>query len=281
MSITIKSLVDQVSNVYSLPDIYTQLDEAINDPFSNLDDIAKILSEDTGISARLLKLANSAMYAFPSRVETITRAITIIGTKQLQDLVLATCVIKIFKNIPEDIIDMDSFWRHSIATGICSRIIATYQRSDNVERFYLMGLLHDIGRLIMCMQIPDIVKEQILYCKKNKLLLHRVEKQHLGFDHAEVGQYLLKSWRLPRSIEKTIGYHHRPMRLTEFQNEAAVIHVSDSLSHGLHMGTSGESFVPPFDERAWQLLNLKPSQIPMIIEHMEKQYDDVVDIFLS
>lgn len=281
MPITIKSLVDQVIDVYSLPVIYTQLDEAIQDPFSNLDDIAKILSEDTGITARLLKLANSAMYAFPSKVETITRAITIIGTKQLQDLVLATCVVNLFKDIPEDVVDMNSFWQHSIATGICARIIATYQRSANVERFYLMGLLHDIGRLIMCMQIPDIVNKQVLYSKKNKLLLHKLEKQHLGFDHAEVGQYLLKCWRLPNSIGKTVGYHHRPMRSTEFQNEAAVIHFSDTLAHALQLGNSGESFVPPFDDRAWQLLNLKPSQIPTIVEHVEKQYDDVVDIFLS
>ena len=281
MPITAKSLVNKTSQLYSLPTIYTQLDEAIKDPFSELQDLAKILLDDAGISARVLKLANSAFYSFPSKIETITRAITIIGTKQLGDIVLATCVINLFKNIPEEVIDMDSFWRHSIATGICARVISTYQREPNVERFYLMGLLHDIGRLIMFIHIPDRVSKQIQYCKTNNMLLHLYEQHDLGFDHAEVGQYLLESWNLPKSIQKAVGNHHKPMYSIGLPKEAAIIHFSDIVANALQLGNSGESFVPPLNEQAWKSLELKPSQIPTMIEHIEKQYEDVVDIFLS
>ena len=281
MSITAQSLVNNVSQLYSLPSFYTQLDEAIRDPLSELQDLASILSDDAVICARLLKLANSALYRFPSKIETITRAITIIGTKQLADLVLAACVIDLFRIIPKESVDMDSFWRHSIATGICARVISTYQRQPNVERFYLMGLLHDIGRLIMFIHIPERINELIQFCKANKVLLHLHEQHDLGFNHAEVGQHLLKSWCLPQSIEESIGFQYRPMASIEFSNEAAIIHFSDVVANALQLGTSGESFVPPLDEHAWNSLKLQPSQIPVIIEHIEKQYDDVTDIFLS
>lgn len=278
---TAQSLVNEVSQLYSLPDFYTRLDKAIRDPFSELQDLANILSDDAVICARILKLANSALYSFPSKIDTITRAITIIGTKQLGDLVLATCVIELFKNIPKETVDMDSFWKHSIATGICARVISTFQREDNVERFYLMGLLHDIGRLIMFIHIPEQLNEYIQHCKSKNILLHHQEKQALGFDHADVGQLLLQSWSLPQAIEETVGNQHRPMTSTEFTKEACVIHISDIVANALQLGSSGERFVPPLNEEAWQYLKLKPSQVPSIIEHIEKQYDDVIDIFLS
>jgi len=279
--LTAQSLVNNVSQLYSLPDFYTRLDEAIRDPFSELQDLANILSDDAVICARLLKLANSALYSFPSKIDTITRAITIIGTKQLGDLVLATCVVALFRNIPKETVDMDSFWRHSIATGICARVISTYQREDNVERFYLMGLLHDIGRLIMFIHIPEQINEHIQFCKSNNVLLHLQEKKALGFDHADVGQLLLKSWSLPQSIEETVGFQHRPMSSVEFSKEACVIHFSDVVANALQLGSSGESYVPPLNEKAWQSLKLQSSQIPTIIDHIEKQYDDILDIFLS
>jgi len=281
MPITAQSLVNNVSQLYSLPHFYSRLNEAIHDPFSELQDLANILSDDAVICARILKLANSAMYSFPSKIDTISRAITIIGTKQLGDLVLATGVIELFRNVPKEAVDMDSFWRHSIATGICARVISTYQREDNVERFYLMGLLHDIGRLIMFIQIPEQINEHIQFCKKNNILLHIQEKQGFGFDHSDVGQLLLKSWNIPQSIEETVGNQHHPQACTKFSKEASVIHFSDVVANALQLGSSGESFVPPLNEQAWLSLKLKSSQIPSIIDHIEKQYDDVIEIFLS
>lgn len=281
MPITAQSLVKNVSQLYSLPHFYSRLNEAILDPFSELQDLANILSDDAVVCARILRLANSAMYSFPSKIDTITRAITIIGTKQLGDLVLATGVIELFRNVPKEAVDMDSFWRHSIATGICARVISTYQREDNVERYYLMGLLHDIGRLIMFIQIPEQINEHIQFCKKNNTLLHLQEKQGFGFDHSDVGQLLLKSWNIPQSIEETVGYQHYPMSSAKFSKEASVIHFSDVVANALQLGSSGESFVPPLNEQAWLSLQLTPSQIPNIIDHIEKQYDDVIEIFLS
>src|SRR3972149_10468155 len=110
-----ESLVKGALKVVSLPEVFIRLNEAINNPYNNLSDIADIISDDTGLAARMLRVANSAMFNFSSPVVTISHAVTIIGTRQLRDLVLATYAIQAFKGIPGDLVDMKSFWKHSIA----------------------------------------------------------------------------------------------------------------------------------------------------------------------
>jgi putative nucleotidyltransferase with HDIG domain len=281
MNITPEGLVRRVSDVYSLPTVYTELDRKINDPLSSLEDIAEILMGDAGLSARLLRLANSAMYSFPSKIDTITRAITIIGTNQLRDLALATSVITLFKDIDQTKIDMESFWRHSIAVGIASRVIATYQVEPNVERFYLMGLLHDIGRLIMLNQIPDVMSELVDQCQDQQKLLYLQEEEVLGFEHGRVGKLLLQEWKLPVQIVEAVSHHHHPLRSRNYFAEASVIHIADLLGNGIQLGSSsGIPLAPMLDAKAWECLGLSSALVPDILERMEVQYHDVVETFL-
>lgn len=281
MALTPKELVTYCNSVTSLPAVYQRLDDAINDPYSDLSNIAAILSEDSSLAARLLRLANSAMFCFPSRVETVSRAITIIGTKQLRDLVLATSVIELFNKIPKEHVSMESFWRHSIATGICARVIATYRREANVERFYVLGLLHDIGRLVMYLQIPEMVSRAIELSSDQRIPLYRVEQQQIGFDHAAVGKALLERWKLPASLQEGVAYHHMPEHASRYPEEAATIHIADIIANAFKMGSSGEPTVPPFVEKAWNRLGLTVDQLPQLIEQMESQYSAAADIFLD
>ena len=143
----------------SLPAIFNEVNEAVDDPRSSMGDIAEIISSDISLSARILRLVNSAFFGFPSRIDTISHAVTIIGTQQLRDLVLATAVIDLFRGIPSELVDMRSFWQHSISCGIASRILSSYHREANIEHFFVAGLLHDLGRLILYIKIPDQTKE--------------------------------------------------------------------------------------------------------------------------
>lgn len=282
MSITAEGLVRNVTKVYSLPSVYLELDRKINDPFANLEDIAAILLEDAGLSARLLRLANSALYSFPSRINTITRAITIIGTNQLRDLALATSVIALFKDIDQSKVNMELFWRHSIGAGIAARVIASYRGETNVERFYLMGLLHDIGRLIMYSQIPEVMQGLIARAHSNVAQLHDEERAALGFDHGRVGMLLLQGWRLPAQLVEAVGYHHTPVLSRSYALEASIVHVADILVNAAALGcSSGSHRVPKLDARAWEALGLSSALIPDILERVEQQYHDAVEIFLS
>lgn len=267
--------------VSSLPTIHLRLEEAINNPKKSMSDIAKVIREDPGLTARLLRIVNSAFYNFPSRVETISQAVTIVGTQQLSALALATSVMQMFKGIGEDLVNMHSFWRHSIACGIAARLLAMFRRETNAERFFVAGMLHDIGRLVLYTKLTEPSKEMLLAAKNEKQLLYEVERQRLGFTHAVVGGVLLQTWKLPTSLEEIVMYHHNPKGATRFPVETALVHVADIIAHAMQLGSSGEIFVPPLDQDAWDRLNLQPSILASVEEQLDRQYQDLLQTMLA
>ncbi len=274
---TLESIVNSASTVYSLPLIHERLTQAINNPRASISDITLIISEDQGLCFRILKLANSPMFGYHKNIDTITKAATIIGTQQLRDLSLAISVIGVFKDIPEDIITMTSFWKHSISCGIVARILASCRREPNVERFFVAGILHDIGQLILCTSIPIILRDILKQSEESNRMLYEVQRSELGFDHAEVGGELLKKWKIPLLISEPVSCHHAPMRATIYPQDAALLHVSDLIAHALQAGSSGEHCLPPLNKEAWEILNISVSSIAGIIQQADTQIEQTMD----
>jgi putative nucleotidyltransferase with HDIG domain len=271
-------LLKGVVSVASLPGIYLRLSAVVSDPRSSAADVGHVIAEDPGLTARLLRLVNSAMYGFPSKIETVSHAISIVGTAQLQDLALATSVIRLFASVPESLVTMESFWRHSVACGVTARVIASRRREANVERYFVAGLLHDIGRPIMYMQIPAEARQAVLHARETGEPLFRVEHALLGFDHAHVGQALLDLWKLPASLRESVANHHYPDRSQRFPAETAIVHVADLIANSLNLGSSGEAGVPPLDARAWDLLGLPTTSIDDVLEEAERHYEAAVHV---
>jgi HD-like signal output (HDOD) protein len=266
--------------VSTLPLVYTKLNEAMNDPRRSLNDIALIISEDAGLSARLLRIVNSALYNFPTRVESVARAVTIIGTQQVRVLALATSVLSLFKGIPEDLVNMESFWRHGIATGLAARTLATFRRAPDPEFFFTAGILHDIGRLLMFMKAPEESRESIVRAREQGRLLNITEREVIGFDHGAAGRALAQVWKLPARMEEIIAYHNSPGNSTQYPVESSMVHVADIIAHAMEMGSSGELFVPPLFRKSWDILEFSPALIGPTMEHVERQYEEIVDMLL-
>ena len=281
MSRSAEHIIKSTTQVASLPTIYIKIDEALSSANCTNTYLVDILSEDTALSARLLRLANSAMFNFPSKIDSISQAITIIGTQQLRALVLASSVMKLFKDIPEDLINMEMFWRHSIACGVCARIFASLRRSANVEYYFLAGLLHDIGRLIMFKEVPNEISSAMKQAKETKQLLFKVEKEILGFDHAKLGAMLLKDWKLPPPLVESTAYHHTPNRSADYQDEVAIVHVADIIANVTQLGSSGEHLVPTLDTQAWDRIGLPDATINVVLDELQKQYNIAVDFVLG
>lgn len=277
-TLTMEWIVDRTRTVYSLPYFYERLNEAINHPRSSIDDVARIIIDDQGLTARILKLANSPMFGFFSKVDSISKAVTIIGTQQLRDLALAASVMGIFRGIPEELITMASFWKHSIACGIIARAIATWRRELNVERFFVAGILHDVGQLVMCTSIPETVREMLLESRQRETLHLAAEHGRLGFDHAAVGGALLQKWKIPANIAEPVACHHSPNGAEQFPLEAAIIHLADIICHAMEFGFSGERLVPPLAPAAWERLGLPPSMLATIIRQAEPQLEETFAI---
>jgi len=281
MNWTAEKLAAEVSSVCSLPTIYFRLNELVNDIHVSNKDVGALISEDAGLSVRLLRMVNSAFFGFPSGIDTITRAVTVIGTRQLSDLVLMTSVVDMFDGIPNEIANMELFWRHSIATGVSARVLANYHREINVERFFVAGLLHDIGRLVIFQKLPEETTEILSLLDEKEAPLHVAEKQVLGFDHADVGRAMLEQWGLPEHLVVAVGAHHQPSVLDEIDVDSAIVHVADVIANAMGMGWATEVHVPGLDEAAWQQIGLPVSILSPAVEQIKRQYDDAVELIFS
>lgn len=261
----------------SLPFIYIKINNAINDRRSSIKDISDIIGGDPSLTTRLLRLVNSAFYGFPSKIDTVSRALLAVGTNQIRDLALATSVLRLFKGLPEGLVNMDSLWRHSVACSLAAKILATARRSEaNVERFFTAGIIHDIGRLVIYKMMPDIAREMILRCRVNNEPLCLVEKEVIGFDHADLGRALAQLWNLPVSLEEMIACHHSPAEARLYPVEACVVHIADYIAHAMQLGDSGEQYIPPLDKKVWKLVGIPESALSCISDPLRAEFEDVV-----
>ncbi len=273
-------LVQGTLELASLPEVVMRTIDLINDPHTSAATIGQVLAEDPALTARLLKIVNSPFYGFPSRIDTVSRAITVIGTLELLDLILATSVIKAFRGIPTDLVDMDSFWEHSLYTGVVARILAGHMRAPNTERYFIAGLLHDIGALALYKQAPDIAATALTRARSEVAPLHEIEQQLLGFDHGEVGGELMRSWRLPETLVEAIRYHHTPQLAQEHRLDTALIHLADVIASAAHAPATDNGRVPPLDPATWELTGLNVNIIESVIAEADTQFADARAVIL-
>lgn len=276
-----KDLITGSTRVSSLPEIFIMITEVVNNPGSSFSDISRVVNLDTALSARLLKIVNSSFYGFPSNIETITHAVSVIGTEQLHDLALATTILANFKGLPDKIINMNLFWRHSLGVAIIARNLAIHCREANPERFYLAGMLHDIGRLIILENLPKESKEVMNRLNEIGGIMWQIEREVIGFDHGEVGAALARHWDLPLSLEEIIGNHHNPGRSKRYPLETTIIHLADIIAKAMELGSSGDIHVPPLDEKSWDQLQLPTGVFSAIWGQVETQFNESIDTVLS
>ncbi len=275
---TPESLVASVRTIGSLPDIYSKLNDVMRKPSSSARDIGKVLAEDPVLTARLLRLVNSSFYSLSTKVETVSKAVVLVGTNELRDLVLATSVLSMFDDVPNDLMDMERFWRHSLACGLFAREMAKKLRLVNPELFFVSGLLHDVGRLVIFLKLGQLAGDAIVRSRDNNELLYRVENDVLGFSHAQVGAALIKAWNLPESHKRATEFHHGPWVPVY---EIATVHVGDILANALQMGTSGSHIVPPLMPDAWKFLGLSEEVLPAMVRSVKRQYQDAISSILK
>lgn len=279
---TVQDVVKNLPALSSLPAVVQELEAALDKGDASMDDLGEIVKKDTDLTARLLRLANSSFYGFPKGVETVGEALSLIGIEQMKQLLSGSSVIEYFQNIPSDMVNMRSFWEHSIATGIASKVIAIQRRVPDPELYFVSGLIHDIGRLVFYLRLPELMESLFeKYNQDDSRPLHLLEKERLGFDHGEIGGALLKKWDFPSSLVDAVKYHHRPAYADLYYTESAVIHFADFVVHAIGLGNSGERLVPPLDAKAWERLDLPMSAIRMTVRETEKQYKDVVALFMA
>ena len=225
-TLTAESLAQGSITLFSLPDIYHQIEKMVYDPrFSTLE-IGQVIAKDPALSMRLLKLVNSSFYGFQSRIDTISRAVSIIAIYFSLRLVLATSVVDVFNDIPSDLVDMTDFWMQSVQCGVIAKLLAKKSSVLHAERLFLAGLLHKIGSLVLYQKLPELSSKVLKLADYNAELVPVIEQEVVGFTFADVGGALVKSWGLPDSLYEAIAFQLTPEMALAHRLDAQILHVA-------------------------------------------------------
>ncbi|MBI5062915.1 MAG: HDOD domain-containing protein [Desulfatitalea sp.] len=261
-----------------VPSLVFELNEIIADPMSSAGAIGQVVNKSPSLTATLLRIVNSAFYGFRSKIDSISRAVTLIGSKEVSNLALGITIMETFRGIPKEIMEVASFLEHNLACGVVARILAAHGNIAHSEQLFVSGMLHDIGRLVLCNYFPEVFTHTLADATHEGRSLLKSEQAVLGCTHALLGKKLLNKWKLPLALENNVFYHHQPSS-SPSPETAAIIQMADMIVHGMGVGTSGEQVVPGFDTKAWERLNLPSSALRSLIKQAEHQIETFRDLF--
>lgn len=266
---TVQMLIDDIGDLISLPEVVLKINEMVNSEDTNATEIGEVISQDPAIATRILRVANSSMYGGQRQIDSITRAVAVLGTKQIRDLVLTTTAAKVFNGISNEVISVEDFWHHSLYCALLAKELAKISGKVNPDTMFTAGLLHDIGQLVMFNQVPEQSSAAILLTIQGESNLepYQAERQLLGYDHAEVGASLARQWHLPEILVSCIGYHHDLEGCREHCDAVAHIHIANVIASLPYSDIPDASDLQRIPAEAWQQAHLEPGSIgPAILE---------------
>jgi putative nucleotidyltransferase with HDIG domain len=233
--------VKGISGLVSPPDVCIKLLDLVHSPKSTAHEIGEVISSDPNLSARLLKLVNSSFYGYSGSIDTLSRAIAIVGTRELYGLAISVSAVRAFSKIPAQLINMDTFWRHSLYCGIIARYLAKRCGILHPERLFVAGLLHDIGELVLFARAPEKTRDLMLMAEGDENILAHAERQEFGLNHADLGALLATLWQLPDTVVEAIASHHTPFDAVCSKQQAAIVKIADVLADRSSLGALFES----------------------------------------
>ena len=211
----------------SMPDVYLKIRYLMGNPSTKIEDYVALLQADSILAIRIIRIANSHYFGFNRKADDLYDAISLIGIMQLHDLMLSSLCMRTFSNIPEQVLNFNSFWLHGVKCGIVSRSIARICRLPTYNRFFTLGLLLEIGHAAMFVKTPELALTALLESQKQKRSIDKVEQEYFGFNYCQLGTALLHQWHLPEVYTHSIEHHLYPENAKKvFQTSTIILNLA-------------------------------------------------------
>ncbi len=275
---TLETLLEESEELPSLPEIYLRVSDLLEDDFSTAKEIGEAVQTDTSLTARLLKLVNSAYYGLPHQVSSITQTVSLLGRQQLHQILMGTVIAGIFSE--DDIIDfpLREFWQHSIKTAIIARQLAMQNAHIlDHEAFFTAGLLHDIGRLILAKVVPEVIAEVDARVAAGEGDVMTIENEILGLTHAEVGAALLKKWNMPSLLSQCVLKHHDIEHAGPFAIETCIVYLANQLSLNEPGEEEGDTLRQLASIPNWNVADCTLQQVHVACQLADEQWLEVME----
>lgn len=275
---TPEELVKTCTTLYTLPEVYLEVKKVIDDPESTMADLSRAIGLDPGMTATVLKLVNSAFYAMPRKVESISRAVGILGMQPLHDLTLAVAVTTTFSGLNQQVMSMKVFWANSFFSGLVARELARRCFLVDSERMFVEGLLREIGHLILYEQMPKQAEQALRESAKTGTPIHTVEQNIFGFDFTEIGQVLVDTWNLPKNFGIAIRFQNNPNGTKDHEFEAALLNMANALTEGFQSPNGYMDWQNLVAPESWTLTALNEDSLKECMLEAGKQLSSMLDL---
>ncbi len=272
--------VRQVSHIATLPEVTMGIIELVEDPKSSAQDLNRLIGNDPALSARILKVVNSAFYGLPRQIGSINRAISLLGLNAVKNIAIAASLAKLFRGgALSDRFDAKDLWTHSIAVAAAGKVLAKEARMSSGDEAFLAGLIHDIGVMVELqsdrVKLTQVFSNMQYGAEGEPMIDFRLaERAAFGADHCHFGEALCDAWKFPRSLALVCGHHHDPASLPHDQRQLAwVIFIAERLA-AANGGFTSDLYPREIPEEALESARLTGAQLASCAAQIAESLDE-------
>jgi len=271
---SIEELIGSIEELPTLPDVVQKINAMTSNPQTNASDIGRVISNDPALSFKILRLVNSAYYGFPRKINSVTKAIVLLGFNKVKNMALSASVVEAFKNSAHIAgFDFIKFWEHSVATGIGAEVVARHCHPHLADDAFVSALFHDLGKVVAVNHMVEAVRA-FEHAKSQQILFHEASQAVLGVDHAKIGSLLIEHWNFPEGLVRTIRFWPFPDRATQGRELIACVHVANAMASACGIASPGDFALPSIAQSAHDELKLDRNKLEVMCREMLQGYDN-------
>ncbi|WP_035065319.1 HDOD domain-containing protein [Nitratidesulfovibrio termitidis] len=261
-----------VKDLPTLPTALQEVSRLLELPNTTTDQVAKVISFDQVLAAKVLKMVNSPIYGFPGRIGTVKHALVLLGFNVIRGLIISTSVYDDMNRA------MRGLWDHSVGCSLACGELARALGMKDPEEYAVAGLLHDLGKVVSALQLPEAKARVDAVVQEQDLLYIDAETQVLGFGHDRINAWLAEHWNLPPAIREGMAFHHKPMSARIYPQMACVVHVGNFMARLFEYGSGGDDNVPPLSPHALKLLGMNQSALEALLDTLCEKFADAGEL---
>ncbi len=264
----VRELLKSASRLPTLPAIAMEIVKVSNDPHTAAEDISRLLAMDQSLSARILRMVNSSYYGVRNSVSSIRQGVVILGFETVRTLAMSTAIMDKFTSEDGDAAARSEFWKHSLGVAMAARVLARHLKKGNDEQelFYMAGLLHDIGKVILDQYFHETHREILRRAAERGESYYAAEREVNSISHDEIGAFLAQQWGLPPAIVSAIRHHHDPMKAPGDFAVVDAVHFANILTKIKALGSGGDDDITGLSEESVARLGLSESDVAVVAE---------------
>lgn len=273
-ALTIEDILSKTTDLPSLPAATLGVMKETDSAHGSAQSVAWHLSQDQGLSMRVLRLANSAYYGLSRQVKDVPEAVVILGMRSVRNLaVIASTYPWMNRAYTGYGLGPNEMWKHSFGVAVAADLIATQTKSASADHAFTAGLLHNLGKTALSIWLDNKLIALLIYAQQQGLSFDAIERKVFGFDHAEIGAHLGDQWNLPESIVDVMRYHHRPDDCPQPNPIVDCVHLADYLAASMGLGIGGEGLCYEFSRHALERLAIGSGEIDQLAADFLKAFE--------